>query len=82
MPCRNLTRVRPSTVTGAAVLPAWIDATNELMLMHIDHHTRRGAPWRAEIARRLDAMARAHAALPRPDHAGRVIAIRRKAAAL
>jgi acyl-CoA thioester hydrolase len=59
---------------GAA---GWLAATNELLMMHIDYATRRAAPWPAETMRRLEAMAAAHAALPRPDRAGRTIALRR-----
>ena len=55
----------------------WLAATNELLMMHIDYATRRAAPWPAETMRRLEAMAAAHAALPRPDRAGRTIAVRR-----
>jgi len=55
----------------------WLAATNELLMMHIDYATRRAAPWPAETMRRLEAMAAAHAALPRPDRAGRTIALRR-----
>ena len=55
----------------------WLASTNELLMMHIDFATRRAAPWRAETLRRIEAMAAAHRRLPRPDRAGRVIAIRR-----
>ncbi len=58
----------------------WLAATNELMLMNIDYATRRAAPWPAEAALRLEAMAKAHAVLPRPPQAGRLIGIRRRAA--
>ena len=56
----------------------WLAATNELLMMHIDYQTRRPAPWREETMRRLDALATAHKALPKPEKAGRVIGIRRK----
>jgi acyl-CoA thioester hydrolase len=56
----------------------WLSATNELIMMNIDYETRRAAPWPAESMRRLEALAQAHAALPRPEQAGRVIGIRRK----
>jgi len=55
----------------------WLASTNELIMMHIDFQNRRATPWPAETMRRLDAMAAAHRALPRPDEAGRVIGIRR-----
>jgi acyl-CoA thioester hydrolase len=57
----------------------WLAATNELLMLHIDHATRRAAPWRAETLQRIEEMAAAHRALPRPDRAGRVIAIRHAA---
>ncbi len=56
----------------------WLAATNELLFMHIDFKTRRASPWPEETMRRLEAIAAAHKALPRPEQAGRVIGIRRK----
>jgi acyl-CoA thioester hydrolase len=56
----------------------WVSATNELILMNIDYQSRRSAPWPAETLRRLERMAAAHARLPKPEKAGRVIAIRRR----
>lgn len=56
----------------------WLAATNELMMMNIDYETRRSAAWPDESMRRLEAMAKAHRALPRPEQAGRVIGIRRR----
>ena len=56
----------------------WLAATNELMMMHIDYETRRASPWREETMGRLEAMATAHRALPKPKKAGRIIAIPRK----
>ncbi|MGH7090840.1 MAG: thioesterase family protein, partial [Stellaceae bacterium] len=55
----------------------FLAATNELLLSHVDLASRRSAPWRAETLARLQAIAAAHRALPRPAQAGRVIAIRR-----
>jgi acyl-CoA thioester hydrolase len=55
----------------------FLAAANELLMIHVDFASRRAAPWPAETLRRIQAMAAAHAALPRPDRAGRVIAIRR-----
>jgi acyl-CoA thioester hydrolase len=54
----------------------WLAAVTELMVVNIDFATRRSAPWLPETLRRLAAMAAAHAALPRPGQAGRIIAIR------
>lgn len=56
----------------------WLASTNELLFMHIDFETRRASPWPEETMRRLEAIAAAHKALPRPEQAGRVIGIRRK----
>jgi acyl-CoA thioester hydrolase len=55
----------------------FLAATNELLMIHVDFATRRAAPWPAEARRRLDAMAAAHAALPRPDRAGHIIRLKR-----
>lgn len=56
----------------------YLAATNEVMLMHIDLESRRASPWPAWAQERIDRMAAAHASMPRPAQAGRVIAIRRK----
>ena len=58
----------------------WLAATNELLMLHVDHGSRRAAPWRAETLERIAAVAAAHRTLPRPERAGRVIAIRHTAA--
>jgi acyl-CoA thioester hydrolase len=56
----------------------WLASTNELIMLHIDYHSRRSAPWHPETLRRLAAMAEAHRVLPRPEQAGRIIGIHRK----
>jgi len=56
----------------------YLAATNELMLMNIDHATRRSAPWPAFAMARIAKLAAAHASLPRPRQAGRIIGIKRK----
>jgi acyl-CoA thioester hydrolase len=56
----------------------YLAATNELMLMNIDFATRRSAPWPGFAKERIEKMAAAHARLPRPAQAGRLIGIRRK----
>jgi acyl-CoA thioester hydrolase len=48
------------------------------MLMNIDYATRRSAPWPEWAMSRLEKMAAAHKALPRPPQAGRLIGIKRK----
>ena len=56
----------------------YLAATNELMLMNIDYETRRSAPWPDWAMPRLSKMAEAHAPLPKPAQAGRIIGIKRK----
>ncbi len=55
----------------------YLAATNELMIMHIDLKTRRSAPFPETALARLQDLKRDHDALPKPDAAGRTIAIRR-----
>jgi acyl-CoA thioester hydrolase len=50
-------------------------ATTEIMLMHMDMATVRSTPMPESVLERVAAMMEAHAALPRPSQAGRVIAI-------
>jgi acyl-CoA thioester hydrolase len=59
----------------------WLSATSENMSLHIDMSVRRVAPFPPDIAERLQAVARAHASLPRPEGAGRRIALPAKATA-
>ena len=56
----------------------YLAATNELMLMNIDFATRRSAPWPEWAMTRIEKAASAHASLPRPRQAGRLIGIKRK----
>ena len=56
----------------------YLAATNELMLMNIDYETRRSAPWPDFAMERIEKLAAAHAGLPRPAQAGRLIGIKRK----
>jgi acyl-CoA thioester hydrolase len=56
----------------------YLAATNELMLMNIDYQTRRSAPWPGFATERIEKLAAAHAALPRPSQAGRLIGIKKK----
>ena len=58
----------------------YLAATNELMLMNIDYASRRSAPWPGWAIERIDRLADAHKALPKPKQAGRLIGIKRKAA--
>ncbi len=56
----------------------YLAATNELMLMNIDYASRRSAPWPDFAMARIEKLAAAHAALPRPVQAGRLIGIKKK----
>jgi carnitine 3-dehydrogenase len=47
-------------------------ATAEQMLLHVDTATGRAAPARAGVLERVTELTRLHAALPRPERAGRV----------
>jgi len=52
-------------------------ATQELMYLHIDLSARRVVPWLPDVYECVVAAAAAHARLPRPDWAGRRIAMAR-----
>jgi acyl-CoA thioester hydrolase len=58
---------------------SWLSATAENMSFHIDMALRKTAPFPPDIRARLDAVAKAHQALPRPDGIGRRIAMPLKA---
>jgi carnitine 3-dehydrogenase len=51
-------------------------ATAEQMLLHVDTASGRAAPSREPVRARTDELARRHAALPRPERAGRSIGAR------
>jgi acyl-CoA thioester hydrolase len=53
----------------------WLSATSENMTMHIDMGQRKTAPFPPDIRATLDAMAKAHATVPRPEVIGRAIAM-------
>lgn len=67
---------------GAAGTPSGAEgvhplaATTELILMHMDTATVRGAPMPETVLERVRALMAAHEALPRPPQVGRVIGIR------
>jgi acyl-CoA thioesterase FadM len=50
-------------------------ATAEQMLLHVDTSAGRAQPARPEILTRIAKLAAAHAALPKPERAGRAIGI-------
>lgn len=56
----------------------FLAATCEAMIMHIDHATRRSAPFRRVVQERLARIAEAHGKLPKPPKAGRLIGIPRR----
>src|SRR5437762_5233295 len=51
----------------------WLSATSENMTMHIDMAARKVAPFPPDISARIQAVADAHAAIPRPEGVGRRI---------
>jgi acyl-CoA thioester hydrolase len=53
----------------------WVSATSENMTLHVDMDAKKVAPLPADVARRLAGMKAAHARLPRPEAAGRGIAM-------
>jgi carnitine 3-dehydrogenase len=52
-------------------------ATGEQMLLHVDTRAQRAAPAEPQVLARLKAVAAGHAALPRPEAAGRAVGQRR-----
>ncbi len=57
----------------------WLSATGEALSLHIDMSGPKVAAFPSDIAANVERMASEHAALPRPERAGRAIALRRKA---
>lgn len=53
----------------------WVSATSEHLSLHVNMAEKKTAPFSADVARRLDRLKNAHARLPRPDAAGRRIAM-------
>ena len=56
----------------------WVSATSECLSVHVDVERRKSAPFSEDIARTLAAMKASHARLPRPEAAGRRIAMPEK----
>ena len=52
-------------------------ATAEQMFVHVDAKAKKSVPMPAEVYAKLEAIAKAHAALPRPAEAGRPMGMRR-----
>jgi acyl-CoA thioester hydrolase len=53
----------------------WVSATSENMTLHIDMSKRKVAPFPSDIRARIEAVAEAHGAVPRPEGIGRSIAM-------
>lgn len=53
----------------------WVAATCETMTLHVDMTAKKVAPFPAAVMDALAAMKAAHSSLPRPDSAGRRIAM-------
>ncbi|MGH6770213.1 MAG: thioesterase family protein [Xanthobacteraceae bacterium] len=53
----------------------FVSATSENLALHVDLAARKTAPFPAEVAACLERMKQAHAKLPRPEAAGRKIAM-------
>lgn len=58
----------------------YLAATSEQMCMHVDMKTRRVSPFPENAQKKIAAMMENHKSLARPEQAGRVIGIRKKAA--
>ena len=56
----------------------WLAATSESLTLHVDMTGPKVAPFPADILANLTQMHAAHAALPKPERAGRSIGIKRK----
>jgi acyl-CoA thioester hydrolase len=57
----------------------WVSATSENMALHVDMDAKKTAPFPDGVERRLAKMKASHARLPRPEAAGRRIAMPEKA---
>jgi acyl-CoA thioester hydrolase len=53
----------------------WVSATSENMSLHVDMDAKKTAPFPSAVAGRLAKMKASHDRLPRPDGAGRRIAM-------
>jgi acyl-CoA thioester hydrolase len=58
----------------------WVSATSENMTLHVDMTAKKVAPFPAAVMRALARMKNAHARLPRPEGAGRRVAMPEKRA--
>ena len=53
----------------------WVSATSENMSLHVDMGAKKTAPFPAEVTRKLMQMKASHSQLPRPEAAGRRVAM-------
>jgi acyl-CoA thioester hydrolase len=53
----------------------WVAATSENMALHVDMNTKKTSSFSDAVTRRLVQMKASHARLPRPEAAGRRIAM-------
>jgi acyl-CoA thioester hydrolase len=53
----------------------WLSATSENMTIHVDMNTRKTAPFPPDIRARIEALARTHQSLARPEGIGRKVAM-------
>ena len=53
----------------------WVSATSENMVLHVNMDVKKTAPFRPAVMQRLALMQAAHGKLPRPEAAGRSIAM-------
>ena len=56
----------------------WVSATSESMTLHVDMTAKKVAPFPDTVMRALARMTEAHSKLPRPDSAGRRVAMPEK----
>jgi acyl-CoA thioester hydrolase len=57
----------------------WVSATSENLSLHVDMTTKKTAPFAEDVRQRLTRLQTSHARLPRPEAAGRRIAMPEKA---
>jgi acyl-CoA thioester hydrolase len=53
----------------------WLSATSETMNMHVDMSLRKTAPFPSDVRATIDAVAKEHGMIPRPEGIGRAIAM-------
>ena len=56
----------------------WLAATSEQLCMHVDMNEKRSSPFPEDVLEKIAAMHEAHKDLPRAEHIGHVIGIKKK----